>query len=407
MVKQVIKQYLLFVYQVMNVFLGKAVYFISARKNINSGQFSFPRKILLLTSTGGGNSHGLSFPYSYFKKELKKNLNLHFFEITTNSLASKRWWLSAFDADIYILSVPVRDAEGEILSKEKVKEFVAAINPEIRNKIIFFGPTDDPVSPYFDVLPYVRLFLMPFTFSDPDDYDEHFNGASKFADSMAKIYKLETSTQNEYHDNLFNSFAAKDQREKLTISWNFTHWRRLFALFDSQDRECIKKQDRPIDVNCRFNQYSGWNKVHRLESAKIINDMSDRYNVVASSEKIPLEQYFQEIENSKILFSPFGWGAICPKEYEAIMKGCLVIKPAIDHINIFPDVLIPGETYVPVKWDLSDLEETLIYFLENESERNRIIENACSVYRQAMSAGPFINKVKEIVEKFDSSPNVS
>lgn len=377
-----------------------------SRQREQLGAFATPRKIFLLTSTGGGNSHGLSFPYDYFKKELREKLNLYFFEITSNDFESKKRWLSGFDADIYILSVPVRDGTGEILSKEKVKDFIAGIDLKKRNKTIFFGPTDDPVSPYFDILPYVRLFLLPFTFSNPDDYDVTFRGASKFADAMSTIYDLEPVPENEYHDKLFNSFADAAHRDKLTISWNFTHWRRLIALFDDQGRNCIRKQDRSIDVNCRFNPYSGWNKKHRLESARIINSLSDRYNVVASSDKIPLENYFQEIEDSKILVSPFGWGAICPKEYEAIMKGCLVIKPTIEHINIFPDVLIPNETYVPVKWDLSDLEEKLVYYLEHEEERNRIIERACSVYREAMTADVFVNRVRQIIEKFDASNRI-
>ncbi len=404
--KKFIKKQLFKIYQYSVFWKDRLLYSFFAKKNDSLGAFSRPRKVLLLTSTGGGNSHGLSFPYFYFKKALKEKLNLYFFEITSNSLESKKHLLSSFNADIVILSVPVRSDDGQIFSKEKVQDFFSELSLELRNKIIFFGPTDDPISPYFGILPDIKLFMMPFTFADPSDYDVTFRGASKFADAMSKIYDLDPIPDNEYRDDIFNSFADPSQRNKLTISWNFTHWRRLIELFDNQQRRCVRNDERPIDVNCRFNQYSGWNKIHRLKSAEIINGMADRYNVIASSHKIPVEQYFEEIENSKIVFSPFGWGAICPKEYEAIMKGCLVIKPTIEHINIFPEVLIPGETYVPVKWDLSDLEEKIVYYLENQTERDRIINNACNIYQKAMSADTFVERVKEIVEKFDASPSV-
>ena len=370
-------------------------------------EFSKPRKVLILSSRGGGNSHGLSYPYAHFKKELADELNLHFFEVTTESFESKLKLLSSFDADIYILSVPVRGADGRILKQEKVKQFVASIPVELRNKIIFFGPTDDPISPYFDILEDIRLLLISFTFADSNNYDVKFNGGSMFADAVGKHYNLAPTNKNQYWDEIFYSFIKPEFRQKLTLAWNFTHWRRLFSLFASQKQKCQLGGKRDIDVNCRFNAYSGWCNTHRMESAKVIDSMSDRYNVVVSENKIPMDDYFLELERSKILFSPFGWGAMCPKDYEAFLKGCLLIKPVIDHINIFPNVLIPYETYVPVKWDLSDLDEKITYYLEHESERQKIIKNASLVYETAMSSASFVKRVKEIVTKFDASEPVA
>lgn len=361
------------------------------------------RNILILSATGGGNAHGLSYPFTYFAAELRRQLNVYVWEITSNDLQEKRKYIDAFEGDIIILSVPVRAEDGRILSKNVVRDFIRAIPEEIRQKIIFFAPSDDPISPYFDILPYVRLFMLPFTFKGPKSYERTFKGGSQFADAISEIYELEPSIENEYRDELFSSHAESQYLGKLTMCWNFSHWRRLLELFDSQNRKCLNHRERPIDVNCRFNPYGGWCKKHRLESYNILQGLSDRYKIVASSEKIPIENYFKEIEDSKILFSPFGWGAICPKDYEAIMKGCLLIKPSIEHINIFPDFLIPYETYVPVKWDLSDLAEKVEYYLQHDAERQRIIDKAAEVYEELMQAQVFVDRVKGILDSFDSA----
>ncbi len=297
--------------------------------------------------------------------------------------------------------MPVRSEDGHILSKKVVRDFITGIPEDKRQKIIFFGPSDDPVSPYFDILPYIRLFMLPFTFKDSKAYKQTYRGGSQFAHAISEIYKFEPTEENEYRDELFSSQADSQYLDKLAISWNSTHWRRLLKLFDSQGNKCLNHRGRAIDVNCRFNLYSGWCKKHRMESYNILQGLSGRYNIVTSFDKIPIHEYFREIEDSKILFSPFGWGAICPKDYEAIMKGCLLIKPSIEHINIFPDVLVPYETYVPVKWDLSDLEEKIEYYLEHEDERQRIIEKAAEVYQELMQAQTLVNRVKEIIDSFD------
>ena len=327
----------------------------------NNGSIK-PKSILILSATGGGNAYGLSFPYRYFRKELRQELNLYTKEITSNSLEEKKQCIDSFKGDIIILSLPLRGDDGEILSKKVVKDFFLDIPQKSREKIIFFTPSDNPISPYFDILPLVKLYMLPFTLKKPEEYERTYKGGSQLAHAMSDIYDIDPIPENEYRDELFSSQAESQYLDKLTTSWNFTHWKRLIKLFDSHNKKCLPHQsNRPIDVSCRFNQYIGWCKRHRMESYNALQAMSKRYNIVASCDKVDIKQYFREIENSKILFSPFGWGEICPKEYEAIIKGCLVIKPSVEHINIFPNVLIPNETYVPVKWDLSDLKEKIEY----------------------------------------------
>ena len=68
-------------------------------------------------------------------------------------------------------------------------------------------------------------------------------------------------------------------------------------------------------------------------------------------------------------------------------------------MKTFPRILIPYETYVPVKWDLSDVQEKVEYYLANDEERLRIIANAARVVEDFYEGASFVGMVKEIMVK--------
>ena len=61
--------------------------------------------------------------------------------------------------------------------------------------------------------------------------------------------------------------------------------------------------------------------------------------------------------------SPFGLGEICYRDFEILFSGCLMIKPDMKHIKTWPNIYIPMETYIPCRWDFSDLEEKVRWAL--------------------------------------------
>ena len=47
-----------------------------------------------------------------------------------------------------------------------------------------------------------------------------------------------------------------------------------------------------------------------------------------------LAQYNSELRTSLGALSPFWWGDICFRDFEALVNRCVVIKPDMDHIRI-------------------------------------------------------------------------
>ena len=98
--------------------------------------------------------------------------------------------------------------------------------------------------------------------------------------------------------------------------------------------------------------------------------------------QVSQKRFNWEVQNSRIILSPFGWGELCFRDYEAVQSGALLVKPDMSHLETWPDIFVPGETYVPVAWDASDVIEKCEHYLAHESERRRIVANARQAYRE-------------------------
>jgi hypothetical protein len=81
-----------------------------------------------------------------------------------------------------------------------------------------------------------------------------------------------------------------------------------------------------------------------------------------------------------MVLSPFGWGEVCFRDFEAIISGSLLLKPDMSHLKTWPDVYIPYETYIPLKWDGSDIKEKAETYLADDGARARITKNAWEQY---------------------------
>ena len=101
--------------------------------------------------------------------------------------------------------------------------------------------------------------------------------------------------------------------------------------------------------------------------------------------KLSNSDYLKIQNNSKISFSPFGWGELGARDYEIILGGSLLVKPRMDHMETWPNIFIPNKTYVPLEWDFSNLEEIFETYIKNHRLRNTIISCSQEAYRESIS----------------------
>jgi hypothetical protein len=108
--------------------------------------------------------------------------------------------------------------------------------------------------------------------------------------------------------------------------------------------------------------------------------------------------YLRNMEMSKICISPLGLGEVCFRELESISYGSIVIKPDMSHIETWPDIYRAYETYIPCKWDWSDLEEIVHRVLSDYGRYKPIAQEAFRVVKSVWDNKVFATKFDEIMK---------
>jgi hypothetical protein len=237
----------------------------------------------------------------------------------------------------------------------------------------------------------IDVYVKKNTLSPLSQYSNGHKGDTTLMDYFAKVYSIKYEYKKYQIDNNF--------LKKIITGPNFNTAPYLQSLFH-QNPSKIFKHSRQFDLHARFaTDGSTWYSAMRKASLKAVNDINDIKTV--SSGRVKFRQYLEEISNSKMTFSPFGYGEVCWRDYEATALGSLLIKPCMDHIATSPDIFIANETYVPINWDFSDLNEKIIFYLENKAERDRITKNAFEVGHNYTRNDAFLDFFKTLLAKLN------
>lgn len=259
-------------------------------------------------------------------------------------------------------------------------------------KIFWFDTTDSTWCTQFAVLHYVDLFLKSQVFSNRKNYLKRYRTGRIFTDYLDELYG---SGEREKDYELPN----ETELSKLRVSWNtcfenYTEKRygmgerlrqRLRGLFNSPEHFKITftkpEKKRKHSISCRLGimHTSPTVVAHRQAIMAEIEKMGK------SCGKIPMHKYFDELRNSRVVISPFGWGEICYRDFETIIAGATLLKPDCDHMETWPELFQPGRTYVPHRWDLSDFNEVIAKLLKEQERAIEIAITAQRVYKRALS----------------------
>jgi hypothetical protein len=266
-------------------------------------------------------------------------------------------------------------------------------------RIALFNDEAGAGIPRFQVLPYVDLLFKKSIYRDRSLYTR-------------KLYGKQHVTQY-YHDkygiddeNIKIREPAPDIKalDKMRISWNVgcgdyprdpLRQKAGVLLARTQGYRVSK----PFFINMK-------KRTAKRPQNKGTYDIHSRFGVsnqptIAAQRKLILEkisgnphfmtgwvsskQYKKEVLDSKIVLSPFGWGELCFRDFEAILSGSLLLKPDMSHLETWPDIFLPEKTYVPFSWDAEDLIEKGDHYLTSPKRIN-IVENASEKYKQDITS---------------------
>lgn len=296
-------------------------------------------------------------------------------------------------ADIIFIRPTWREDSQEA---EKILQGVRAQNPGQR--LVFLDPFDQTSSRYFNLLPYTDSFLKYQRLKDISQYTKSFVGGSFLTDYLAQKLHYDL---NGWH---VGSQVGAGLENRIGTYWNFGILPKNSSYLKKSRWARQSKKD--IDIFCRLSfgppGQLEWYGQYRLAAVNALKPLASKYSLAVdftpeAARQVSRQQYLAEIKRSRIVFSPFGWGEVTWRDYEAACHGCLLVKPCIDHIHTEPNIFYPGETYVPVRWDFQDLEETCDYYLQHPEEAQRIIDNAQRVYRQYFEEQTLLKTIQKEV----------
>lgn len=160
---------------------------------------------------------------------------------------------------------------------------------------------------------------------------------------------------------------------------------------------------RETHVILRADVPDNWMGNLRRPAAEVLAGLQGRLKILLPHGRVPPQQYAEEMLTSRVCVSPFGYGEICWRDFEAVAYGCLLIKPDMGHAESRPDIFQPFKTYIPVAWDFSDLEQKLLHCLENPEECVEIVANARRVLAEALEPGWFAGAFGELLQAVKTS----
>lgn len=73
---------------------------------------------------------------------------------------------------------------------------------------------------------------------------------------------------------------------------------------------------------------------------------------------------------------------MCPRDFETFTKGAILIKPNMSSIHTWPEWYIKDKTYIPIKWDLTDIIKIMENSFNNYDLLRSIAVNAQEKYKK-------------------------
>ncbi|MEL6796089.1 MAG: glycosyltransferase [Planctomycetota bacterium] len=331
--------------------------------------------------------------FRMFADELRDRLGLAVELRHIDTLAEIRAGLaSAFAPDAGVDAVMVMPNWSETAA-DVASLFAEFAAREPRPKLImldYYAPT---CSPHFGVLPHVDLYIKRQVLRDTEAYQREYDGGFVYADFVQNTLGFDLDG---WH---FGSTPDPAHLNKLVSGWNLGVCFRNRSLLRLSDRASVPWRLRPYAVNRRVGLTNAakkeqWYQFSRRKLLEAIEPLASKRRMTGIG-RVGAKRYFAEMALAKLTLSPFGWGEVCFRDYEAIACGSLLVKPDMSHLVTSPDIYVPHETYVPIPWDFEGAAEICDRYLSDPRESTRIVRNARAVLRDYFEKGGFFRDVEQ------------
>ena len=207
-------------------------------------------------------------------------------------------------------------------------------------------------------------------------------------------YGVSGNLSNKHHHTL-----DETNRDKVKLSWNiglgnvFTRkslggrlGKKKLVQYLLQTRYVTPRftsptSKRAYDIHYKGAHHKKLKHDQRLKTIEWLENRDDLHTPDIGQE-IPYLDYVRQIRQSKAVMSPFGYGEICTRDFEAFAAGATLIKPDMEHLNTYPNWYIKDKTYLSVDWDFSNFDDLLDEIHRDPARCQTIAENAQALVKR-------------------------
>ncbi len=347
-----------------------------------------PVRVILISDGCSATSDEQFRPFHSYRAELRKSLGLISLHLLASDIErAPKLILSHFDVVILKLSF--------LTSTQDAARIVAAIKGAITNqRFVYFDGDDDLCVRLPEVVSDVDAYVKGHLFRDRQQYLNRFVGKSNLTDFVHKQFGVSFADDPCALEAVPVPF---EQISKIALGCNLAVGGPIERIREKISTYPAVAKD--IDIVFRGNVPADWMGHLRKGVAPALKRLQKTCRVIVPDTRVNPEEYYREMLRSKICVSPFGYGEVCWRDFEAVICGCLLVKPDMSHIETHPNIYRPYETYVPVKWDFSDLEEKCVRYLANERERQRITAAARKILDDFYENRGFLKSTAQLLDR--------
>ena len=265
------------------------------------------------------------------------------------------------------------------------------------SKIALFDDSDGADSLHPELLHKVDLYFKKQLLTERKNYLRPMYGRQLFSD----YYHINFGATDSILDER-NPVLNEGDLDKLYTAWNLgvnslstsriSNWSRESFVhlthLSCTKKMAIKKGSKRSGVQARFSHAQYPNSIG-FQRRQLNNLLQGKGGVL--QDRISKRKFRNELNSVKGVLSPFGFGEITHRDFEAVRHLSVLIKPSMTHIETYPNIF-KNHTYVPLNWDFSNLDEVIedvlagvfdripMYALDNlHSELTALDEKVCTV----------------------------
>lgn len=260
-------------------------------------------------------------------------------------------------------------------------------------RTILFDGDDDMSILWPDVLNAADFCIKKHVYGDLDTYTRIFVGKSNLTDYCHRTFNVS------FADNIVPQSGELSPKQigKIVLGWNIAQDDKIHNLANDIPIQATEGP-RDIDILCRASVAPGtWTYGMRHGAVEALSRIAGRYRIHAPTDRVSQAEYYGEMLRARLSVSPFGFGELCWRDFESILCGSLLIKPDMSHLTTWPNLFVPFETYIPVAWDYSNLEQVCAPYIADENARCKITATARLRLTEALKARVFTERFEALL----------